>query len=393
MATTISADTIILDLDTHTANEVVLEPAFQYENIAQNTLGVYMFKFGQDKLRMTHLSKPGNMLQPRSGCDTWNPTIRLSMRPDEIVVSDYEVNGEQCPDEFDEGCLRNLRGDMPWTFPNYGPELTALDRAMIEQVRRGLVDDIYKVAHFGDQSIRLKLAAGDINLDHLSPDQKENFLVQMEVTDGWWTEIEGRAYSSDPYQKVRYVDSNNGTLAGNATVPANVAAFLRKLRMTSSMVLRNWNRSGSIEQRPMYLVQPGIFQALLQYYQGLGLEQSFAYIREGAPVLGVLRFENHLVVEIPEWDVYDFETGNMDETTGYSKKQRALFIAPENLTGVANFRNLQSIPGSGLVVQNSPVLRDKGKKFIYYAFGMGFGLAQPQLVTAAWNSSDTYVTS
>jgi len=214
--------------------------------------------------------------------------------------------------------------------------------------------------------------------------------VQMEVCSGWWDEIMSRSYSSDPHQKIRYVDSNDGTVSGNATNPANVVPFLRQLRMSSSQILKNWNRNRSRNDWPVYAVQSGIFNALRQYYQSLNYEAVYSIIVDGEPVTGMLTLDGYVVAEIPEWDMYDAETGNMDETTGFSKKQRAIFTAKENLTGLTNVRSLDVAPGSGLVIQQSPLLRDKGKKYMYYAFGMGFGVAQPQLMTASWNSSDTY---
>lgn len=391
MATSTGAQGILLDLDVRNAQRLLLEPAFNYDNPVQRTLGVVRTEFGKDKIRMLHMSKSTNNLQPRSNCDTWNPTTRVSLRGDEIAVCDFEVNGEQCSDEFDVQCLRNLKGDNPSTNPNYSPTLNAIENAMVAQVRAGIADDIYKVAYFGDPFIRVKLAAGDINLDHLSPDEKEKFLVQMEICEGWWSEITQRAYSTDANQKVRYIDSNDGTVAGNAINPANVKDYLLDLRTKSSMILRNWNRNRGMAEYPLYLVQGGIFQAYRTYLQSLGTEAANMLIIDGEAVPGVLMFEGYRIVEIPEWDMYDFETGNFDESTGQSKIQRALFTAPENLTALANMRSIENMPGSGLIIQQDPIIKNKGKKYLYHAFGMGFGVAQPQLMTASWNSSQSFV--
>lgn len=391
MANSTGAQTILLDLDVRNAQRLLLEPAFNYDSITQRNLGIFHFEFGKDKLRMLHMSKPKNTLQPRTSCDTWNPTVRVQLRGDEIAVCDFEVNGEQCSDEFDAGCLRNLKGDNPSTNPNESAALTAFENAMVQQVRAGISDDVYKVAYFGDPLIRVRLAAGDINLDHLSPDEKENFLVQMGTCEGWWSEIKARAYSTDPQQKIRYVDSNDGTVNGNALNPANIADYLRDLRNKSSMILKSWNRNKPMAEYPMYMLQGGLFQAYRTYLQSLGTEMANILIINGEAVPGVLMFEGYRVIEIPEWDMYDFETGNYNEATGQSNIQRAIFSAPENLTGLANMRDVEMMPGSGLVVQVDPIIKNKGKKYMYYGFGMGFGVAQPQLMTASWNSSESFI--
>lgn len=391
MANSTGAQTILLDLNTNNAQRLLLEPAFNYDSITQRNLGIFHFEFGKDKLRMLHMSKPTNNLQPRSNCDTWNPTVRVQLRGDEITVCDFEVNGEQCSDEFDVACLRNLKGDNPATNPNESQALTALENAMVQQVRAGISDDVYKVAYFGDPLIRVRLAAEDINLDHLSPDEKEKFLIQMETCEGWWSEIQNRTYSTIDAQKIRYVNSNDGTVGGNALNPANVADFLRDLRNKSSMILKNWNRNRSAAEYPLYMVQGGIFQAYRTYLQSLGTEMANVLILNGEMVPGVLMFEGYRVVEIPEWDMYDAETGNYNDTTGHSNIQRALFTAPENLTGLANMRDIEMMPGTGLAIQVDPIIKNKGKKYMYYAFGMGFGVAQPQLMTASWNSSQSFI--
>jgi hypothetical protein len=187
------------------------------------------------------------------------------------------------------------------------------------------------------------------------------------------------------------VDSNDGTVAGNALNPANIADYLRDLRNKSSMILKSWNRNKPMAEYPMYMLQGGLFQAYRTYLQSLGTEMANMLIIDGEAVPGVLMFEGYRVIEIPEWDMYDYETGNYNETTGQSNIQRAIFSAPENLTGLANMRDVEMMPGSGLVVQVDPIIKNKGKKYMYYAFGMGFGVAQPQLMTASWNSSESFI--
>jgi len=102
-------ETIILDLDVHDVNSLVLEPAFNYENIFQRTNKVYKIVVGVTKYKMLHLSRPGNNLQPKSGCKTWNPNVNFNLRPWEIDSCEFELNMEYCLDEFDEACLRNLK--------------------------------------------------------------------------------------------------------------------------------------------------------------------------------------------------------------------------------------------------------------------------------------------
>lgn len=392
MAITQNSEVVLLDLNVQDTIDLVLEPAFNYDNPLQNRFRHYLWKTGvQNKYRMIHLNKPGNMLQPKSDCNTWNPTINLGLRPYEIGTADYEVNGEQCPDEWDVACLRNMRdGDDP-TFTN-SPQLNAIEQAMIRQIRTGLVDDTYKIAEFGNENIRQELADGNIN-PILSPDNKENFLRMMEVQNGWWPEIIARTQTSstDRFTHIKYVDTNDGTADGNATNPANIVDYLKQMRATADPILKYWNYNNPIETRPFYELQSAMFEALKTYYQTNNTLADNTYTIDGMGLNGVLMFDGFLVFDKAEWDMYDIETGNWDNDLAMSKIQRARFTVPENLCGLITAESLANRPQSALVIEADPSIKAKGKKYIYATYGYGFGIAQPVLMVAGYNTSQNFV--
>ena len=392
MPSSIAEQTILLDLPIHNATDLLLEPMVKYDNILQSRMPVYEFMYGKDKHKFLHLVDPKYNLQPKTNCDTWNPTGGFTMRPEEIVVSDWELNMQQCKDEFDEGCLRNLRPDGGQNPINSTtPALNALEAAMLMSIRRQLGNDIFRVAHFGRKDIADLISDGSITLTSLTPEERVRFTAMMGVADGWWAELEARTLTSIQSARVAYVDSNDGTYVGNATVPANAPDFLKQLASSSDPVLRMWKyQNPSATARPKYLVQSGIFNAYKSYLQGLGVESSFTLVVNGETIPGVLVYDGYLVIEMPEWDMYDIETGNYNFTTGLSKIQRALFIADGNLAGLLNARPVSGFENSALIVQRSPLLKDKGKTYIYADMGMGFGIVQPKLVTVSYNSSQTF---
>lgn len=390
MPETVGSRTVLLDLNIQNTQSLLLEPAFNYDNPIQRQVGATRFVFGKDKYQMLHLSKPGNMLAPRTNCDTWSPNVRVGLRPDEIVVSDFELNGEQCNDEFETGCLRNIGvGPNPSSPGNPNTqELNAIEQAIVAQVRSGLTDDVYKIAWFGDTAF-----TGSMDLNHLENDTRMSMERMLSVTDGWWKELRARTASSNPLQKVEGIDSNGGTASTNALLPANIADFLKQLRLSSNPILRFWNLNKTIAERPIYMLQSGLFNALETYFENTGTSEAHQFRIDGAVVPGLLTFNGFLVVQVAEWDMFDHETGNIQTTgswIGESKTQRALFIARENLTGLANVQSIENYPGSGLVIQRSPYIKDKGKIAMFSRLGLGFGVAAPQLVTVGYNSSTTY---
>lgn len=388
---TTGANTILLDLNTRNALKLLVEPALTYENPVQSNLGLYKFEFGRDKMRMLHFRKTKYTLQPKSNCKTWNPNVRLGLRADEIGVEDYELNAEQCLDEYDEGCARNLRGNPNeiQRIQESNPVLDEIDAATIMLLRESMKDDFYRIAYFGNKNFGALLDAG-YYAPNLSPMEKENLVAMMEVTNGWWGEIEARVHETDEFAKVRYVDSNNGTGDGNAINPANVTDYLDQLRASSHIILLNWHRNKPISERPKFVVQGGIFNAYKKYLKALGTEAAHKFIMEGETITGVLEYDGFLVVENPDWDMWDTEMGMWDKMNNRSKIQRALFTANENLCGLFNMRSLENFPESALVIQTSPLVRDKGRKDMYASFGLGFGVAQPVLMTASWNSSQDF---
>lgn len=379
---------ILLDLDTHDVNALVLEPAFNYDNIYQRNLSVYKFEVGMTKLRMTHLSRPSNVLQPKQGCDDWNPTVNFSLRPYEINSVEYELMGEQCPDEFDRGCARNLK-DSADEVTRLGATVNAIEMAMAMQTRKALVDSIYKIAWFGQTDFGAQATAGAYNLSALPLKEKAKLTAMLEHQNGWWSEIKARVSLGSEFGKVRYVDTNDGTSDGNATDPANIVDYLLQMRLSAHPILQYWNINNPSEM-PVYLLQKGLFDALVKYYRSLGTEIANRLIVDGLPVPNATTFDGFPVLLVPEWDMFDFETGNISATTGYSKKQRAIFTAVQNLCGIVHGNSIEGRPESSLAIQQSPLLKDKGKKWMYASMGIGFGIAQPVLMVAGYNSSDTY---
>lgn len=386
------ATTILLDLDVHDTLDLLLEPAFQYGDPLQSNLGIYKFDFGVNKKRMIHLNKPKHTLQPKTPCNNWNPNIRFGLRADFIKTEDYEINGEQCPDQFDEGCLRNLRNSPNEIerITQRTPEIDAMDAAMIMQLRETLKDDFYRVAYFGNKNFAAFVEQGYYDLTGYTPDEKENLIRMMSVTYGWFAEITARTLEPDDRHRIRYIDTNNGTVQGNAMRPENIVAFLKNMRMRAKTVLKNWHRNKPLAQRPKYYLQPGLYNAYKEYLRAGGTEAAYQFSIDGEEIVGVLKFDNFLVMEMPDWEVWDSEVGNIDPNTGYSYTQRALFTVDENLCGLINSQALEEYPSSGLLIQTSPLIRDKGRKDMYGAFSFGFGVAQPSLMVAGYNSSREY---
>lgn len=392
MSTVQTPDTILLNLDANNANRLMLEPALGYENVLQNQLNLYQIEIGKDKVTMNHLSKPQNVLQPKSNCKTWNPTVRFGLEPDEIVVSDYEVNGEQCSDEWEKACARNLLGlQEDSMYQRNSPQLEPLQNAMIQTLSQSIVDSSYKVAWFSDKNYA---AAGyeyeayvteqKLKNNGMTGEQVTNLTSMLRVQNGIWRQV----YDYVDSGQMQYVDSNDGTAGGNALNVANIEGYLQDLKRNADQVLKFWNYgpSNSMLDRPFYAVQYGLFQTYLDMLKANGTEESHRLKVEGITIPGVYEFDGHLIFAVPEWTMFDAENGMIHPTTGYSRIQRALFMAPRNITILANVKTLQGFGQSGLIIEQSTQVRDKGVKWMYYTLGLGMSFAHEKLMVAGYNS-------
>lgn len=386
----VGARNIVLGLNVRNTIDLLLEPTFNYMNILQRQLGLFKFVFGQDRYEMLHMSTPRFMLKPKKGCHSWNPNVRYNLRPHEILAFDYELEGEQCRDEFDQLVYRNLR---PGVGESASDALNAVENAMILALREGLYGDVFRIAFFGNQNFSTEVAAGDFDLSALSTEEQDNLTAMLQHQNGYFSELRARSLLTDPNERVVYVDSNDGTLSGNATLSTNIEDYLQEMINQADPVLQNWNLSMPQQNWPVFVLQRGLYNAYKKLLESRDVLSSYQLMIDGEAVPGVLTYEGYPVVMMPEWDAFDYETGKRSTTTGLSLKQRALFIAPENLCGVVNARSTDNMLDIGLQIQESPVLSDKRKKFMWANYAFGFGIAQPKLVVAGWNSSETYTTS
>lgn len=387
--------TYLLDLPVQEAQKLYLEAAIVADNPLQNNLGLFTVEMGKDKFKMLQMRMHDNNLQPKSGCDTWNPTVRAGLSADTISVTDYEMNGEYCGDEFDAGCARLMRQPLGEGAAASG--LNEFDNAMVTMLRRSLQNDIHSVVWFSDTAIRSKVDVAFYGENPYSRDpiQKERMLTMLEQQDGVWAEIEARTMSSNPMAKIAYVDTNNGVQAGNATRAENITDFLDDMITAATPQLRSWNyqNESNTFDRPAFFLQDGLYRAYKKYLRSRDLEASHKFMIEGEVVRDVLMYDGYAVMRIPEWEQHDAKMGRVTLTgnnAGYSSKQRALFTTLGNLSIVANMNSIESQPGSGLIIQASPLLKDKGKTWMYADYGLGMGVAQPDLVVAGYNSSTTF---
>lgn len=369
-----SAVDTLLNLNTAATNQLLLDPTFNYDNPMQSMLGIYKIITGKSKVKMTHLLKPSYNMQPKSSCNDWNPTVRINKWTNELEVCRFELNGEQCPDEFDDKCAQLIMdGKALAEAGRRNAKLTDLQAAIVLLVRESLGDDFARIIHFGSTDFAAKVTAGTYDLSAYSADKKAQIIAMMEKCNGIWDEIEARSTSTDEEQKVRLFDSYDGT--SNAATSANILDFLKEMDRGSHILLK-----ATPKMEKVYLLQPVLYDALIDNYQSRNVESSYQLMINGTKVENATTYHGIPVVCNYDWDKFDSEMGIV------GKKSRAILTVKENITVLANGDTIEGQNNMSFVAQTSPLLRDKGKTWLYGAWGLKAGIAQPQLITAATNS-------
>lgn len=364
----------ILSLNTTDAINLVMEPVTHYSNMFESAAKkLFHWSFGKDKVTTSHITGPSYIIQTKAACDKWKPVGRAGLRPSEIKTLDHEIMLEYCYEDWNAGCLRNI---MPAKDEAKNKNLQLMDVAITRLIREGLQDDFYRLAWFSSESFDDYVAAGRYDITN------NDMLNMMRSNNGWWSEIEAYVDS----KLIRFVNTNDGTASGNAAKKTNIVDFLRELKGRSTQLLKSWNKAKGIWDRPYFLLETALFDALKFYYQDLNLSEAMAMKMNGESIPGILQFDGHLVMDMSEWESFDIEAGAYNNVTGYSKVQRALFVAPQVLSGLVNAKNIPGSPYS-FNVQRSPDQRDKGMTSVYGNYGYGFGIAHNDLVTAGYNSS------
>lgn len=342
--------------------------------------------------KMMHLVVPEDVLQPQASCEVWNPSAKSYMTSAKITCQYYEVMEELCPDEFLASCWHNLiskAAAVEGVMVNSSQEISAITAAVIVGLNAAIASSTHKVAWFSDPDFGAAGYHSNAKVNYLaqrSVKERDRMIAMLNKNEGIDTILRRRAGDG----LVAFVNTNDGTAANNATLPANIQPFLQDMLLASSEPLRYWHKLTG--QYPVFKLQSGLYYAYINWLETLtGGADQHRFIVNGTPVEGVYNFRGYPVMEWHEADLFDFAIGLKNPATGHSWNQRAIFCAPGNPTLLTNVK--ANTVGTGLAIQTSPNISDKGKTWMYMNLGVGSGIAHNSLVTYGYNTSYTYATS
>lgn len=357
------------------------------------------------KVKMLRLDAGEDVLIPDAACSVWNPTTKSYLTNDTILPVYSEVNEQWCPKDFQAVCQEVITmnpesvASVLTSAMGQGVEIDPIMAAAIVALQKEIGNSLFKVAYFADPNFGTGSYAhvGQYNLDAKHSVAEKTRLTAMLNRQEGFTALMRRLVGEG---KIAYINTNDGSYTGNATVAANIADFLDDMIAASSPELQ-YGEYTEGQVKGVFKLQGGLFKAFKAYMKSVsGSEANWSFIVNGTAVPGMYMYDGYVVMHWADKDLFDNKIGLFDPTLKMSKSQEAILTVPENLALLTHVRgsgagldddgNAETADAPGLVIQRSPDIRDKGALFALAQIGIGVGITQRSLVTYGYNSAYTY---
>jgi hypothetical protein len=379
----------MISLQTESATRFFNNYAVKQTDQYARRLGLYAdVVLGKDlEGRFASFNTPKNSLRPRANGCTWNPNGAMRLNIDKFPTCPVEFDGEQCPDVFYGTCFERIFVPGSVNPLGEGAEAQALVRMMVERIQLGLGNDFFNLYNFANHPL---IDSANTNLSYaVEAAEFEAYYAQMNEGDcgGLITQLD--ALANDPIYGRYY----NGVIPTGATgfsettdayIGDIIADLIEPMIAAASpelqIAIENGIPVNGVLRYPIILLGPKEFTAYRKFITDMAPNNELAYRymiqgETGDPMLerNVLRYDNLPVVK---WDALV----QFDATLG-TKSHRGAIIAPGNFGVLSNVGDINNrlFNGQGLVIQESPLLKDKGKVYMHTNFRWGAAIADPKM--------------
>lgn len=319
----------------------------------------------------------------KKGC-TWNPKGKLRMNVDTFPTCPIEYNGEQCPDVFYDNCFERIfNGGNGITEMAGTAEGQALLAKMVSSIYRGLGNSMFELYNFAGHPLITNANANGTY--RVGVDEWEDYTDQMLSGNcgGLITQLDAlkaegvQGYTTDvPY------NTTTGAFSGT------FADLFNSIKDSASADFQTMIDNGvyidGVRRDPIILVSKEIYQSYKNFITAMAGTNELAYRymienSDGTTSLSknILMYDGLPVIQ---WEA----VSQFDALVG-TKSHRMAIVAPGNFGVLANVQDVQNMMfnGMGLVIQQSPLLRDKGKYEMATYLRWGAGIANTNLCAMA----------
>lgn len=373
-----------------------------FENVAvvqrdqyARQLGLYgEVSVGRDlNARFLSFSTPKHLLSPRKNGCTWNPKGGLRMNIDSFPTCAVEFDGSQCTDTFYGTCLERLFGPGNQSKDFYStPEAQAVLAQMLTRIYQGLGNSFFDLYNFANHPL---IDLANTNGTYaVSVSEWEDYVDQMLADDttgrnacaGLVAQLDALKAAGNPYYTMD-IPTADITVATNKYTGSFID-LIEDLKSAASPELQTAIDSGMMVGNqllyPIILATTAEFNAYKDYIRSLAgtNELAYRYMIEGSDGTtmlerNVLRYDNMPVVR---WDAHT----SFDKIVNV-QSHRVAIVSPGVFGVLHDIDPLSQFEGLGLIVEQSMLLRDKGRIDMTTNFRWGAGIADPNFCVMASN--------
>ena len=368
-----------------------------FENVAvlqmdqyARALGLYGdVTLGSDlKARFASFSLPKHLLSNRKNGCSWNPKGGIRLNVEEFPTCPVEFDGEQCPDVFYGTCFERLFGpgnavrDLAGTA-----EGQAILAAMLRRIYQALGNSQFDLYNFANHPLISEVnAAGAYNV---STPEWEDYVDQMLSGDcgGLITQLDALKSGSEPGLANFRLDIPDVNSAGKYI--GDPIELFETLKENAPAELQTAIESGTQDvsgarRDPIMLVTPQIFNAYKAWIRSIAGTNELAYRYTIENSDGTTRLMKNVLMydsmPIVRWDAH----APFDAITG-AISHRAAIVAPGVFGVLHDVANLDQWGGQGLMIEQSRLLKDKGKIYMSTTYRWGAGIADTNFIVMASN--------
>ena len=330
------------------------------------------------------LDTPKHLFSSRKKGCAWNPKGKVRMNVETFPTCPIQYQGEQCPDSWYDNCFEKLfYGGNGVTEMAGTPEGQRLLAKMIEAIYRGLGNSMFDLYNFAGHPLITN--ANTNGTYRVGADEWEDYTDQMlsGTCGGLLTQLDAlksegvQGYTSDvPYNTT--TGAFSGTFADLFNTVKDSAGADFQTMIDNGVFING------VKRMPIILVTKSIYQAYKNFITAMAgtNELAYRYMIEGET--GDPRLERNILMydglPVIQWEA----VSKFDAILGTTSHRMAI-VAPGNFGVLSNVQDLPGMQfnGMGLVIQQSPLLRDGGKYDMATHLRWGAGIANTDLAAMA----------
>ncbi len=361
-------------INLETATQIFRKVFIEKGSPFSDTLGIFSYlDVGPDgKAKLIEIGTPRHVLQSRKNCRTWTPKGNVNLTPGEIGTAPIEYMGTQCSDSFIGTCFEKILplGANVWDF-TATPEGRQMFGAMLNSLYTALGNSIHNVVMYANSTLITDADTnGYFDADKITAEEWEDFMDQQtgigmkglytlideakaDSVSGFTVDISSYYTGTGAWDDTKDPRDLFDAVLGEATGELNVALERERGRFDAAI-----------------LVDGATFRAyrdeLISLYTSI--PESYRLLVDGEPQRGILMYDGIPVIA-------EDSIGMMNAYLG-STTRRCIVTTLGNMSIARQQSALPSeYDGAGLIVEQSSLLRDKGRTDMYAAFRLGTAIA------------------